>query len=410
MRFTTKTPFRLLLLLSAAVVAMTACDQGPVGIFASIEREVAIQEGNLPKKVAVNGMVEFDLSGTGDDVYYFAAVGGRVRFRRADGTESDWATIANPPGYDGGSRPTSIVRVGDIDSGTIYVSFIDSEGKRSGIFTLDPGTRAFALVGTESSGGERLIQRLFAVSDELFAATVTPGTSGTPTHDLRHVALPTGTPVSIVVTDQSEPFIGAATDDTNNWFVTTKALFENLSASPDNSATEISIPSEARETSLGGIAVFNDGVQDFVYLSSRSGSNVTGGSTGRIARAPVGDDLSLSVSWTPITQNDRAFTGFGAANLNSVSTILVGTYRTFAGSRSRVASPGGFMEIPEGTLAGIRRPAGNSYVAADFSKASVFGFFASGEPEFADTVFVLTPGTGLWRGDYGGPEPVWVWE
>ena len=407
MRFTTKTPFRLLLLLFAAIIAMTACDQGPVGIFASIEREVAIQEGNLPKNVAVNGMVEFEITiDTVDVVYYFAAVGGRIRYRRADGTESDWSTIANPPGYDGSSRPTSIVRVGDIDSGTIYVSFIDSEAKRSGIFTLDPGTRAFALVGAESSGGERLIQRLFALGPNLFAATVTPGSSGNPSHDLRHVPLPTGTPVSIVVTDQSEPFIGAATGNTNNWFATTSALYLNPFASPGVTATPISIPAEARETSLGGITVFDDSV----FLASRSGSTVTGGSTGRIARAPVTADLTESISWTSDTRNDRAFTGFGVREGATApgDTLYVGTYRTFSGSRSRIVSPGGFMEIPGGALSGIARPTGNSYIAADFSKASVFSFFIpSGDP---DTVFVLTPGTGLWRGDYGGSEPAWVWE
>ncbi|TVR31857.1 MAG: hypothetical protein EA404_08860 [Spirochaetaceae bacterium] len=387
---------KLLIIPLASLLVLAACERGPVGIFASIEREVAIQEGNLLKNAAVNGMVEAD-NGNGT-AYYFAAVGGRIRYRRADGDESDWSSISNPSAYrTNHSRPTSIVKL----NGTVYVSFVEGERKRSGLFTLEPATRSYNAQGSISSDNH--VARLFALGNELFASIQFKEEGEDAEFELWHLgeagsaSLP-GAPISGL---QERPFISAATDETNYWFITSDAIFHTGTAVDE--VAPVDKPA-AIGTSLGGV-FFHGGD---LYLSSRDGRTARGGSTGYIS---VSDALPTpGGSWlAPVTESDRAFTDFAyAADIDAFAdgVLFIGTYRTLSG-RS-VVSPGGYMEIPGAAFDSPQRPDGNSYQASELSKSAVMQIFV---PSQGNTIFALTGGRGLWRGDYDSDGvATWVWE
>ena len=388
---------KLLIIPLASLLALAACERGPVGIFASIEREVAIQEGNLLKNVAVNGMVEAD-NGSGTD-YYFAAVGGRIHYRRAGGDESDWGSISNPSGYrTNHSRPTSIVNL----SGTIYVSFVEGERKRSGLFTLDPATRSYTAQGSISSDNH--VARLFALGNELFASIQFKQEGEDAEFELWHLGSGAGADLSAAqsisggIGRQERSFISATTDGTNYWFITSDTIFHT--PTPIAQVDPVDKPA-AIGTSLGGV-FFHD---TRLYLSSRDGRAARGGSTGYISVS-----ADFGGSWLPpITESDRAFTDFafaGAIDAFSDGVLFVGTYRSLSG-RS-VVSPGGYMEIPGPAFDNPRRPAGNSYQASELSKSAVMQIFV---PSQGNTIFALTGGRGLWRGEYDSDGvATWVWE
>ncbi|TVQ38400.1 MAG: hypothetical protein EA384_09290 [Spirochaetaceae bacterium] len=403
------TSFRQFVLPVAILLALTACERGPVGIFASIEQEVEIQEGNLLKDVAVNGMVEAD-------GYYFAAVGGRIRYRPVSGDESDWSSISNPSGYrTNHSRPTSIVHIDPGGAGdAIYVSFVEGERKRSGVYQLDPVGRSYNAAGSLGSGVH--VTRLFALGAELFGSIQFKDEDDDPEFELWYLgagggaSLDTAASISTDVGRQARPFISAAANGTDDfWFITSSSVFHTAAAA--GQLANIGKPADIG-TSLGGI-FFN---ANDLYLSSRDGRTVRGGSTGYVSRDAGGANPTDPSEWTTIiTANDRAFTEFASADGAHFATLddvfddgvlFVGTYRTLSGRT--VVSPGGYMEIPGPLFGSVRRPAGNNYQSAEISKAAVMQIFIPGQ---ANTIFALTGGRGLWRGEYDSDgETTWYWE
>lgn len=407
------TPALIGLVAGLALLPIAACERGPQGIFYSVATAQEIVEGNLPKDAIVNGMVEVS---SGDD-YYFAAVGGRVWYRRADGDETDWRSISNPPRYrTNHSRPTSIVNL----NGTIYVSFVEGERERSDVYELvpDPVNRGYSQDPIDGgfTDGIRIISRLFALDDRLFASIQHRDDGEDAEYELWYLGqdgdsidLVSGVNLSSAKPDV--PYISATSDDNGSfWFITTKQAFHTDDPVTADSLANVTPPDGAL-TTLGGIFFH----VDTLYLSSRTGRTVAGGSQGVISSTsalptPGGADWSSVVSTSNRAYTDFAFAqGFPGIG----DALLVGTYRTRDGTR--VVSTGGFLELQldgDGDIASVAPPSGSSYVASELSTSAVMQIFVpQNASDQSGTMFALTGGRGLWRGIYGTDgEARWIWE
>lgn len=91
--FNTRKTIRILLLgaFSIVIAVLSGCDQGSVGIFATIEAEEKINTRNLVDNASITGLVLGEIGGTN---YYFALANTQVFYRSQTG--ENWNPIGNP--------------------------------------------------------------------------------------------------------------------------------------------------------------------------------------------------------------------------------------------------------------------------------------------------------------------------
>lgn len=377
----------------AVLVFLAGCgERGDVGIFASIEREEKIEKSNLPE-VSTAGSVVYH---AGTDRYYVAL--GQLYAR--DRGDNDWDDVNHPGGY-GDGHTLDIVTMG----GDIYVAFFDTESTKSEIFRLNPtndnytsvwspGDEIAKLIAIDTDGADEASEDL---NEELFAVTVE---SNKLDYNLVYAPGNTGDTQNTVLSDVPRIFDGAydfVVAGGQYLFVAGGTLFAGTDVTQGSADIAEVAGSDRPFATFGGTTfvedAFGNAANDWLYVTSTRGDIAYTADAGTWTwTTETGDD---DRGYTDITYLDSAdFPGLSGSN----GALVVGV-------DTRETSPGGYYEVSESL--GTSRPDSENYDAADVSDAAINGFYVDAANQ---TLFALTSGTGLWRGNYDTAEADWSWE
>jgi hypothetical protein len=389
--------------LAAALLVFAACDHAPVGIFASIEQEVKIDdERNLPNGIAVNGIVEFD-------GYYF--VSAPTVYRRpvantTGGEPSQWTPVASPIA---GARNLRMVHLES--AGALYAVFVDDAGVTKSLHALDSAGGNWTEV-TLPSGATGGLVSVFAAgpagTDRLFLS-VFEGPN-----DYRLFSSPDGTAFAAVTDSATSTALSmptpatdvAYTTDgaTDNWWIAGRTRF--LTGAEPTPATDPLIVSDYGGSTLSDVDGFSGlyfggpAGSPRLYLSTLTGQ-VFRYDPNNVAAGFVAAAGTITFSDDPVPLTDFAY----VEGSDGFQSVVVGTEGY------------GYYEIDPATL-DISMPArSGNYLASELSRASIHAFYVdtnadlpTGAPSGVDLMFAGTAGLGLWKNYYKGESSLWTRE
>lgn len=375
---------RLLVIAILASAFVVACEQGDIGIFASIEQEELIKKGNLNENATVLGMTRRGST-------YYAGLAGGVYSRAAgSGDNISWdGPISRPAGY--ADYVTDLVKLGD----TIYVSFVDNNGQSFGLFALDTNDS-----WSDNLYGDAQITRLHVANDRLFASVLDD-----PANRLVHIDPSSGSTTQVIDNAGGAILDGIYDSDAGYYvFITSSRVYAGTD--PTGTFSEATLPTKwtesgAPSSDLAGIHFDVDGQN--TYVSQNTGSiYLHNGSSWNNRQVPASDGRPTDFAEFPKLNGERTGLVVGLSLIDD--------------------SPGGYVEIldtesGDATLSDMELPGGNNYQAAQLGDASVQEFFVDTDTgESPELLFAMTYGSGLWRARYadadGNPQthPFWSWE
>lgn len=409
-----------------SLAALSSCTRGTQAVFASVEQEVRTDRNNLVDNTAGTGIVR-TLAAASEDRYY-AAVGG-VFFRPADNDDADWQRVPNPPefasavalglaGVGSGSDPSTI---------QVYAYFVNQAGTRYGlyrvnaagngwderIFPLDEssGVRITGLVGLDTDFNnvpDTLLMSYFDPaapdSESRQRLVVNPHASSPVVHQLRGAGgAGSAAPLRTAVTEQLNG------TDSFVWLVTARGgLFRVPLGTLQGSEAELSpLPggdaayptaSDIQGGTFRGIAYHHaaNSADRFVALSTTDGYVFA---------------TADASAWVRTEKINRAL--LGLHYVPGTSKLVVGTVTGPGGSPSKrglyelavtLPSDSGGLAVAQPT-----EPDGQ-YSRTELLLSAVDGFWIDSDQSPA-RLFVLTVGSGIWRGDLNTKsEWDWQWE
>lgn len=331
-------------------------------IFASLETEEKILTGNLSDQASIQGIAQ--IGGK-----YYVSTGVAMFHRNTSG--GDWVRTSLPNGY---SRTQNLVQVDNApDQQAYFTAYRETAGKVSdmALFSMDPSGAAWSLIKSIPS----ISVNIQLAGPTLYASVGIPGTSS-----FNYYKDYAGSAVQLTDSGKSE-FQGllqgvAAFKGTD--YVLVKGGLYSVSGS---TLTRVDID-KAATGPFGGVYAYNDGTSDVLLVADGN----------RLWKTLDGTTWERKQSDT-----GRFFTKFIYISQSAFTGVLVGT-SYFAGSYGKSE---GYFELDGGNIQSITRPSGNKYTSGTLNKADVGGFYVSG-----NTFFVLTVGSGLWRGTYSASRSV----
>lgn len=380
-----RTRFSLIMAAAALALALSACAEGPVGIFASVAAETDINKhatkefrGTSPSFVA-----KLDVSGTD---YYYAGIGGL--YRRTTGATS-WDKVDTSAA--GSSKYVATSGVVNSGTDTLYVTFADPDTKNViGVFSFN-GTTWARVDGSFPVTGEKLRHVLLA-NNQLFAVTAVETLEDDVVTKTEHKVYRLNGAAFAVSTGAGPLEIGLpnaiAYDGTDYWFSAGTSTLDG----PDNNLTK-----ETRSVQLGGVFADATGL----FFSGRDG------------RIYEWDDPDWKASAAFEDYNDRPYS-FGIPVVvddpSGNSTLLVPSR---AYPQGTVRDQGlGYLEFDavsfdtdSAAIADKSRRVStlnNYFITLDGkSVKQILAFDESGDATH-ERLFALTDGDGLWSNQWQG--------
>ncbi|THB68328.1 MAG: hypothetical protein D6B26_00690 [Spirochaetaceae bacterium] len=350
---------KLLLLCTLVIMLVTACNQNPVGIFATMEAVERIElENAMPNEIQVTRMA-YD----GSDTLFAAASQLKMREFNFDGT---WEDIALPEGYHYASDVA-------IYNSRLAIIAVKNTSGSSAVFTVN-------LSGVEET--QPSWQEIELADDEYLPYAIYPGASelyiaarkDTATTDSYKAFFSDGSQLGLA--SSIRQIVCIAEDPSGNVYTATSTkLYRSTNAGSSFTTLD---PSFDDYRGFSNLLIVND---DNWYLTSKSGkvryTNDTGSSWNTTnAYAPLGAGLSLS----SIIEFD--------------GDIYVGTL-----NRGYAVLDGDTIEEPDRTLH-------VNFYGSDLYNSSVLTMMAPGTIEGKPVIFTGTA-SGLWRGTKDGSKLIW---
>lgn len=333
-------------------------------IFASLETEEKILTGNLSDEASIQGMAQFS------DVYYIST-GVAMFHRKTSG--GDWVRTSIPNGY---SRTQNLVQVDTApDQQAYFTAYREIAGKVSDM----------ALFGIDPSGNTSFIKSIPSISVNIqLAGPALYASVGAGNGNFNYYKDYAASAVQLTESGKTEfaGFIQGVAAFNGIDYVLTKNGLYSVSGS---ALTRVDIRDSAGALAkgyFGGVYAYNDGTSDVLLVSNENNLwRTLDGTTWERKQSDTG----------------RFFTKFSYISQSAFTGVLVGTsYYTGIFGKSE-----GYFELDGGNIQSITRPSGNKYTSGTLNKADVSGFYVSG-----NTFFVLTIGSGLWRGTYSASRSV----
>lgn len=408
-------------LLAAGV--FTACDQGTVGIFATIEAEEKITTRNLVDNASITGLVLANLGGT---ERYFALANNKVFQREKSGV--DWSAIENPGGYLGqfiAGVNTSSEPSGDpvIDE-EVYAVFADVNSDDYRIYALqsdltwattptyNPSDVSITgMLGWDraSDGASGVVISQSAAGERTFYSW-SGAVSGTPgaTHAKGASVLTNGDDLRDIATTVNETTAGAGGVAGEIAF-----LIGRQGGSFYLPASALGASDTAYEALLFDAAADPD-----VYFTSQRGVGVRGGdgtADDIVVLVDESDNISVSddngATWQRIdSATGRSYTDIlWVPQIGDSGAFVVGTETRELENTVRRGYYHAFLTGSSGDYGfSMSNDLGNNYDGSDLAVSAIdsFRLFDSNQ------LFALTYGLGLWSTRYteGSTTPIWTWE
>lgn len=377
---------RMALIISALAVLFVplSCQEGPVGIFASVAGETPVN-ANMTK--AFEKASPSWVAKLGTD--YYAGVG--VLWKRPEG--GAWSK-ANVSSVNAGN---TFAISGAVAGSNLYVVFVDTaSGNKLGVWTSTDGASWSRTDPAFPAAGEQLINVLSA-NGQLFATTRTSTEVDgviSETHSLYYLNGAAFSPTAVAAADIGTP-VSAAHDGTDYWFAAGTSVLRGDTAVGVAAATDM--PGQPSAEALAGITNL-DGSD--LLVTTRSGRlyQVSGGTWTASAVFSDSKDKAFALS-------KPAYVDLGATD----SVVLAGT-QAYSRSATDKASAGGYLEFKAAQpfVPGTAVPAVNPRLITDainfdtslaFQSVSAMYVFDEGSGHRA---FALADGHGLWSNYYDG--------
>ena len=410
-----------------SLAALSGCTRGTQAVFASVEQEVRTDRNNLVANTAGTGIVRS--SATASQDRYYAAVGG-VFYRPANNDDADWQRVPNPPefasavalglaGVGSGSDPSTI---------QVYAYFVNQAGTRYGLYRVNAegtgwdsrvfptdensGVRITGLVGLDTDFNnvpDTLLMSYFDPaapdSESRQRLVVNPHASSPVAHQLRGAGgAGSAAPLRTAVTEQLNG------TDSFVWLVTARGgLFRVPLGTLQGAEAELSplaggnaaYPNarDVQGRSFRGLAYHHaDSAADrFVALSTTDGYVF------------ATDDATDASAWVRTDKINRAL--LGLHYVPGTGKLVVGTVTGPGGSPSKRGLYELEVTLPSadgGLRAAQPTEPDGQYSRTELLLAAVDGFWIDPAQSTA-RIFVLTVGSGIWRGDLN-TKSVWDWQ
>ncbi len=371
----------LLILISLVfMVGVSACTDGPVGIFASIAQETDI---NASRTAAFDGTSPDFVGRLGSD--YYTIINGTI-WKPVAGVWKKLATI--PPGVSNGTA-SSAATIGGATP-TLFVTFgLIGDGTQKVWSTIN-GTDWVSVDATFAENGQ--IDSLLSANDQLFVVTRADTTVDSATTTSYSVYFWNGTsfvltgPGGTELTDLSGRPTSVAFDGTDYWLTAGEAIYQEATAD-----ALVAVVANLPDDSFTGVTT--DGTN--VIFSSISGKLYTYNGSGAWPVSGVFEKSDLPHAFsTPTVVDDGTNT-----------YLLIGT--NYA---SDAASASGYLEFDISTE--FNPTTASASEGSDFADIVNFQtsvsanyiskFYVADEGAGKLRVFALTVGNGLWSNYFDG--------
>ncbi len=367
---------RIAVLAALGLVVLASCNQSTTGIFAFIEAEVKIAEGNLGSERTVASMAE-------DATRYFVAGGTKLSHREKGGTEwtSEYLSV------DGVSLEAPVQAVRSLDAGGVYA--LAGEGADAAVYHLaSTGTDSWTKVTLPDLPATGIPVQLVPVIDSdghtvvaLLVVTTVDATAG---KNYRHLFVINGDTGVATAGDLGEDIsngVTAAAQSGSGFYLLNRTTLWKTDANLLSPAKVTPLPDSAGFVGL--LAVAGTSSLDGFYLSTlRNGT--TGGSVHKGSLA--------GTTWTPASTALTGSTDVKDAAGNALDLGML--FLPASGSLLVATDKAGFAEISADKLTvGSVNYAPTSYASGALSSSQVLNFFLSSDA----TLFVGTSAAGLWK-------------
>ncbi len=363
-----------------AILAFSACTSGDDGIFASIEREVKVNENNLSDEAYGIGIERYAPGGGTD--YFVAAIGvGKLFYRTVDG--SSWSSMP---------RPGEVQFLASMDDATLFAA------TQTGVYSLsgdEPNIADWTLVYDD-----REVTGMVAVDDKLLI-TVVPESGDNAPSSRNLIANPqSATPATL--TGITDDIAHAARYSDQIVIVGLRSGYFRVAAASlgaDGSVTVISssdsyYPRSVADgwdgTQINGVVSVSDAAltNGWLVLSSVGGRAFAYDGTQWYRSSSTGDVLTGLVS----VADGRALVGTSSSAIET--EYANGYYDVLLDSES---SP---------RTVAVSAPTTSNYDAIVLEDVGIRRFTSAGT-----TIFALTDGFGIWRiSNYTDSSSEWSWE
>ena len=362
--------FLITLMISANALIIISCNQSDIGIFYGIENEEKIVDRSLSNSLTIGAM---DKLGS---TLFIAA--GKV-YKKASGTNNEWAKCSTPSGYD---LCTSLTVFEDT---TIFAVWFNKDSAETAFLKSLDGNSWTSVSGT-FSGDFSLVKSAHAASNDgvIVVSTVTGSNTG---NFYTSTDGTTFNPINGV--NALGGHFDIDYDNSNYWFLTKENIYEEN----NNDLTTLPAASQGK--------VDDDEYFNFIYAYDENHVYATR-SLGEFGYYN-GTTWNNSVENLSINANDMI-----VFEVNSTPTFFAGTDRY------------GYYEptTPGLSIEDLDRPESDSitcdyqtYNASDLRYSAVLGFYKDDLTGNGDTsddeLYALTYGEGLWKNIDDNGERVW---
>ncbi len=333
-----------------------------LAIFASLENEEKIETSNFPDQASIFGMAK--LQGR-----YYAATGARLWDRKT--SDSNWDKTNLLHGY---SRVKQLVQAA-VDTTIYFIAYKESDRgvSEQALFRITTG-------GMERVRTENSLARIFITPRGTLFACLKNGENYEYYRDYEKA-----TPKSLVNANNVDGII-LDVDEFNGstkYVLTQRGLFTVTGTT----LTVVTIDGNAGRGYMTGLLSYDsnaDGTKDTLVVSNKNYVWETKDGT----------------AWTSYKVDSEAtfFTDFLYIKQRAFTGLLVGTRNYLPG----IGSSQGYRELRTESK-DFKTPEGNKYTSGALHKADVLGFFLD---EAENVFFVLTKGSGLWKGTYSNTRSI----
>ncbi len=333
-----------------------SCEE-KVAIFASLENEEKIKTSNFPDKASIVGMGK--INGR-----YYVSTGARMFDRET--RSQNWGKTKLKHGY---SRISKLVQA-KVDEPIYFIAYAEKNGEisKEALFKIT------AEKGVELIKKENKLQSLSITSGgQLFASVSVRGNDDTYTYYGEYEKESPS-----ILAEAADGIILDAAEFQNKTYVLTQTGLRTLQGS-EFKDVKASIDKDSDPFILTGRGLLSysdaDKKEQLILTDKNNIWKTEDGKDWEIIK-----DSTSTFFTDAIYIEQRAFTG-----------LLVGTrIYNFLGKSD------GYKELSDDSKS-FNTPSGNKYTSGALYKADVLGFFLDEEENI---FFVLTKGSGLWRGSY----------